>query len=193
MNARLDDIELIQRCQRGEYAAFEALYELVHQRALRTAYLITRSQPAAEDAVQETFIQVWRGIGGLREAGAFRSWFYRILLATVRRLNKIKVVMLPLDLPAHDRPDLNAPAPDEFVQDAAELQELRTAISLLPDTHRIPVVLRYYSRLTDVEIASALGIPLGTVKSRLHNARKGLQQTLTRSGSGAEQRGPWHG
>ena len=133
--ARLDEIELLQRCKRQDLAAFEALYQLYHQRALRTAYLLTRSRPAAEDAVQETFIQVWRGIAGLREVGAFRAWLYRILLATVHRLARKGrgVVVLSLDLQAHDAPDRNAPVPDEYIEYEAELRELRRAIASLPD------------------------------------------------------------
>lgn len=182
MHVRLDEIELLQRCQGRDFAAFEALYQLYHQRALRTAYLLTRNKPAAEDAVQETFIQIWRGIGTLRETGAFRAWFYKILLATVHRLGKKQrgVVTLPL----FDTPDLNAPVPEEYAEYEAELQELRRAIARLPDTHRIPLVLRYYSRLTDEEIAVALGIPPGTVKSRLHHARKSIQQSLSSANGG---------
>lgn len=180
----MDEAELIRRCISHDHAAFEALYQLYTQRAIRTAYLVTRSLPEAEDAVQEAFVQVWRRIDSLREAGAFRAWFYRILVNATRRSGK-NVVLVPLDLNEHDKPDTVSPAPQERVEYGEELCELRAAISSLPDTHRLPLVLRYYSGLTDAEIAEVVNIPVGTVKSRLYNARQALFRCLTAANDGS--------
>lgn len=85
---------------------------------------------------------------------------------------------MPLEIDQHDKPDLDTPMPDEQVEYADDLQALRAAIAALPDIQRLPLMLRYYSGLTEAEIAEVLGIPVGTVKSRLHNARQALQRCL---------------
>lgn len=179
----LEEIALIDRCKRGDYADFAALYQLYAERALRTAFLITQNVPTAEDAVQEAFVQVWRRISTLREPALFRPWFYRILLHATHRMGKKeqKVVFLPLDPETHDIADLTSAVPEEQLQTDEELRALRGAIASLSETLRIPLALRYYSGLPEAEIADTLGIPIGTVKSRLHNARQTLHRLLSPS------------
>jgi RNA polymerase sigma factor (sigma-70 family) len=143
--------------------------------AIRTAYLITRSQAAAEDAVQEAFVQVLRNLGNLRDASAFRPWFYRIVVNAAKRLaRRGSMPTVALDLVHHDQADATSPAPDELALSAEEAARLRAAIGELNEAHRVPVYLRYFTGLTEQEIAQALDLPQGTVKSRLYNARKML-------------------
>lgn len=177
----LDEHALVIECKRGDYAAFEALYQLYVKRALRTAFLLTQSLPAAEDAVQETFVQVWRRVSTLRDPGLFRPWFYRILLHATHRQGKKerKVVFLQFDPEEHDHADRTEAVPEEQIELHEDHHALRGAIASLTETLRIPLALRYYSGLPDSEIAAALGIPVGTVKSRLYNARQTLHRLLS--------------
>jgi RNA polymerase sigma factor (sigma-70 family) len=177
----LNELDLVRRCQRGDEAAFEALYQAYAERALRTAFLITDRRTLAEDAVQETFIQVWRSIRDLRDPRAFRGWFYRILIHRVRRLGKRdgREPDLPLEAVADHR-DTQTTGPEEQAERNEAFHRVRVVITRLPEAQRLTLVLRYYSGLTESEIAEALRIPIGTVKSRLHTARARLRDQLSR-------------
>jgi RNA polymerase sigma factor (sigma-70 family) len=177
----LNELDLVRRCQSGDEAAFEALYRVYAERALRTAYLITDRRTLAEDAVQEAFIQVWRSIRDLRDPLAFRGWFYRILIHRVRRLGKRdgREPDLPLEAAADHR-DTHMTGPEEQAERNEAFHRVRVAITRLPEAQRLTLILRYYSGLTEAEIAAALRIPIGTVKSRLHTARARLRDELSR-------------
>lgn len=169
----------MRRLIAGDPAALDALYGAYATQAVRTAYLITRDRAAAEDAVQEAFVQVLRHGRSLRDPGSFPSWFYRILVNTAKRMARSPVrSVLPLDLESHDRSDPTAPEPHETALAHEEAARLREAIAGLNEAHRVPLILRYYTALSDEEIAHALELPVGTVKSRLFNARKSLQEQL---------------
>lgn len=184
MSARcvLEEVDIVQRCRHGDQMAFEALYQQYAQKALRTAFLMTYCPSLAEDAVQETFVQVWRSIHELRDAHAFRAWFYRILIHRIRRLGKRdgRNPPLPLEAAAYHR-DSRTLEPEEQVERDEGLRRVRAAIALLPEPHRFTLILRYYSELSEAEVANALGIPAGTVKSRLHVARARLQDQLSKN------------
>lgn len=167
------------RLQHGDSSALDDLYRLHASQALRTAYLITRNQTTAEDVVQDAFVQVFRSIGTLHDPASFRGWFYRIVVNAAKRQARSSP-LVALDLANHDKADPTAPTPDERLIDSSEATQLRQAISQLPREQREPVILRYYTGLTDAEIGDALEIPAGTVKSRLHSARKALGQRLER-------------
>ncbi len=180
----MNELDLVRRCQRGDEAAFEALYQAYAERALRTAFLITDRRTLAEDAVQETFIQVWRSIRDLRDPLAFRGWFYRILIHRVRRLGKRDGREPTLSLEAvADHRDTHMTGPEEQAERNEAFHRVRGAIARLPEAQRLTLILRYYSGLAEAEIAAALKIPIGTVKSRLHTARARLRDELSRPGA----------
>lgn len=175
----LNEADAVRRLQRGDQSAFDDLYGLHAGAAVRTAYLITRNQTSAEDAVQEAFVQVLRNVSSLRDVASFRSWFYRIVVNAAKRLVRSgSVQTVPLDLENHDKADATAPAPDELALSGEEVERLRAAIGELNEAHRVPVFLRYFTGLSEQEIAQALDLPPGTVKSRLHTARRLLQERL---------------
>lgn len=175
----LNELDAARQLAAGNPAALDALYAACATPALRTAYLITRNRDTAEDAVQEAFVQVLRHGRSLRDPASFRPWFYRILVNTARRMARSPIrAMLPLDLESHDQADPTSPEPHEAVLATEEAALVREAIAGLNEAHRIPLILRYYTALSDEEIAQALELPLGTVKSRLFNARKALQERL---------------
>jgi RNA polymerase sigma factor (sigma-70 family) len=180
----LSDIDVALRLQRGDRAALNDLYAAYAHPAIRIAYTITRSEAVAEDAVQEAFVQVIRNISSLRDPASFRSWFYRIVVNAAKRLSRNDYRSLPLNLDEHDKPDPSATAPDQAALDAEEVKLLWAAIAELDETHRLPIVLRYFTKLSEQEIAEALGIPPGTVKSRLHTARKRLHERIDGTNEG---------
>jgi RNA polymerase sigma-70 factor (ECF subfamily) len=179
VGSTLNELDAVRQLVAGNPAGLDALYARYATPAVRTAYLITRDRSLAEDAVQEAFVQVLRNAGSLRDPASFRPWFYRILVNTAKRMARTPLrPVLPLDLENHDRSDPTLPEPDEAVLAREETALVREAIDGLNEAHRIPLLLRYYTNLSDEEIAQALDLPVGTVKSRLFNARKLLQERL---------------
>lgn len=169
----------MRRLQSGDQAALDELFTAYADAALRTAYLITRSQATAEDAVQEAFVQVLRSIRDLRDPALFKPWFYRIVVNSARRLARRGMVpLVPLDLAVHDSSDPTAPSPGEVAEGAEELRSLRAAVDELDEAHRLPLVLHYFTGLSEQQIATVLALPRGTVKSRLHKARQVLKKRL---------------
>jgi RNA polymerase sigma-70 factor (ECF subfamily) len=177
----LQDLWLIFQCQRGNAAAFAALYERHRNNVFRTALHLVRDRALAEDITQEAFISVFQEIGRLRTPGAFRTWLYRIVVSRATRLLRseggerrpLSLSLLP------DREGLNALDPATIAADEVEVADLRRAIAALPEELRLVVLLHYYAELPVAEVSKVLGIPAGTVKSRLYTARERLAAALT--------------
>lgn len=174
----MSEVSWVQRLQSGDRSALDPLYFAYATPAIRTAFLITRNRAAAEDAVQESFVQVLRSIASLRNPVSFRPWFYRIVVNTAKRSARNARRTLPLETPLSEQVDLSSAEPDEAVIGTEEVDEIRAAIGSLPESYREILVLRYYTDLSETEIAQTLGLPTGTVKSRLHRAREALAARL---------------
>jgi RNA polymerase sigma-70 factor (ECF subfamily) len=135
-------------------------------RAYRLAGLILGSFNDAEDATHDAFVRAWDRVGSLRDPAGFQAWFDRILVNVCRdRLRRGRIVrFVPVDAEAADQPA--ADAYDRLIGE----HDLLAAIDRLDIDLRITVVLRFWADLTVDDIADRLGIPAGTVKSRLHRA-----------------------
>lgn len=176
----MNEVFLIQQMQAGDEHAFEQLYHQYIGQAVRVAFLITHSQQAAEDAAQEAFVQVLRRIHTLRDPQNFRPWFYSILHNAARRSGRKGKgwSFFPFDRLSRGEPDQQSAAVDEVIAGRLEVEALRALIAQLPEIHREVIVLRYYADLSEFEMAQVLGLPPGTVKSRLHAARQRLLTQL---------------
>jgi len=176
--------ELIARFQQGQPRAFEALYERYKDYVYRVAFFITRNRYEAEDAVQETFLDVHRALPRYDVAGTarFETWLYRVTV------NRFKMRLRRKRLPTEDWDDISerlerlptpeADNPEAVLLRADQAATLWRLVDALPEEHRAVVALRYLQDLSYQEIAEVLGISLGTVKSRLFNAHKKLQLAL---------------
>lgn len=142
--------------------------------AFRTACLVLRSPADAEDAVQDAFLRVWRFRDAIPAGSGRRAWLYRVVVnACLSRLRGDKVWRER----SGDDALVGVPAqtdPQHDAEDAALGRCLDDALERLPEHLRVPVVLRYYSCLTEREIAIAIQRRPGTVKSRLSEARRRL-------------------
>lgn len=145
-----------------------------YERCFRTACLILGNRSDAEEAVQEAFLRAWRFRASLAPGRDVRPWLYRVVVNTCySKLRK--------ELPhrhrrvADDRLD-ERPAPDDPTDRFAGHGDLMTALRSLPAHLRIVVVLRYFADLSERELATAIGKRPGTVKSRLHEARRLLAE-----------------
>ena len=160
------DGALVERSQGGEAAAYEDLYRRHREAVARTIYLVVRDLDAAQDLTQEAFTVGWRDIGRLRDPARFRAWVTGIGLNLARRRWRRREVPIGAIVRSSEPAE-----PDERLS-------IGTALRRLPIAQRAVIVLRFYVDLDEAEIARTLGIPVGTVKSRLSRARRRLAAGL---------------
>ena len=170
------DNELIDLSLRGDTAAFGALVLRHRKMVIGTAYRVCGDAVLAEDIAQETFVRVWDRLSTYRPQGTFRGWICRIASnKTIDALRRQK--------PTVDIENLSLTATTGRPEAAALRSErataVRAAIMGLPTQTRMALVLREYQDLSYQEIAQTLDIPMGTVKSRLSDARRRLKDALT--------------
>jgi RNA polymerase sigma-70 factor (ECF subfamily) len=166
--------ELVARAQSGDRAAFDALAASRYDQLYAVGRRILRDGHAAEDAVQEALIRAWRDLRSLREPERFDAWVYRLLVRAcydhTRRRRPFEVTIKPIDEQRSD------PADDIAV--VAHRDELERAFLKLSVDHRAVLVLTHYAGLPAADVGRALGIPVGTVRSRLHYAIRSMRTAL---------------
>jgi len=180
-----DDGELIERCLAGDLSAFEPLVEKYRQRVWRLAYQILRDREEAWDVAQEAFVRAYQSLPAFRRQSAFYTWMFRIVvnLATDRqrqrgaRARALGGEPVPEEEWERSVPDPTAD-PAGLAARAEQREMIRRALDSLPLHYRTIIMLSDVEGLTYREIAEVLKIPLGTVMSRLHNARKRLRAAL---------------
>jgi RNA polymerase sigma-70 factor (ECF subfamily) len=175
-------MDLIQRYRAGEEGAFADLFHQYKTLVYRTAYLLLGDAQAAEDALQEVFVKVYRSLDTFDpEKGAFTTWLRRITInycLNVRRkrpASSLETLASKLSLSAATPQSL---LPEELVISQEQVETLWQAVQHLSLPLRVVVILRYYQELPYQEIAQVLNIPLGTVKWRIHEALQVLRQEL---------------
>ena len=171
--------ELLAKCKAGETGAIEAFVIQVYPWALRYANSMLRDQHLAEDATQEALIIAITRLDDLREDAALYSWLRQIIRTKVNRILR-KRIELPLQgtglLPSA------APGPQTEAE-ARGLRELvKKSLALLPDKGRVAIELFYLDERSIAEVSRHLGIPVGTVKRRLHDARQRLKGIFSNNG-----------
>lgn len=177
----VDTEALIRRFQKGEELAIGALVRRYQNYVYRLCYLVMRNEQDAEDMTQETFIRAFQALPRfeIREGISFEAWLYRIAVNRCRsRMRRRWYQVLPWPSPA---PRITAKLelqPEQLVIQDEWRSEILEAINSLGEKHRLVVILRYYAGFSNEEIAQTLGIPSGTVRSRLHTARQRLKALL---------------
>jgi len=178
----LDEREAIGKLIAGDPAGLEPLVRAYQLRAVRTAYLIMQDRAGAEDIVQEAFLRAFARIAQLRPGNAFGPWFLRIVtndaLKAAIRQQKWSAPPGDAALATLETQTDPQPGPEETFLLYESGVRLRVALEALSPEQRAAVVLRYYLELSEPDIAEWVGIPLGTVKWRLHEARRRLRRSL---------------
>lgn len=177
MDASLER-ELLTRARDGDQAAFVRLVEQYRNLVLSLAYQMTGSAADMDDLAQDTFLRAYRNLGSFRGEASFKTWLVRIVMnlsSNYRRSRKIQAVAEPAKARDVVSP---APGPDRLMLDAEMRVQVRQAVADLPIHYRSVEVLRDYQAFSYQEIADALGIPIGTVMSRLSKARECLRVGL---------------
>ena len=175
----LDDVELVPRIQEGDLDAFETLYHKYKNELYRTALAITRDRGAAEELLQDCFLRAYDHMDRVDGCSSLRPWLHRIIVnlsyngAAKKRLRLISL---------EDVFDRLLVVPRTSPERAFEREELLLvvdeAVRSLSMPQRAVVILFHLQGFSLAEIAYVLDCPVGTVKSRLHNARKALRQRL---------------
>jgi RNA polymerase sigma-70 factor (ECF subfamily) len=171
--------DLVARAQRGDREAFDALATDAYDRLHAIARRILRDGYAADDAVQDTLIRAWRDLRSLRDVDRFDAWLHRLLVracqdhARGRRRRAVEVGPLEVD---------RSETPDEYAT-VVTRDELERAFLKLSIEQRSVLVLTHYVGLPAPEVAVILGIPPGTVHSRLHYGIRMMRTALSRSSS----------
>ncbi|MBX3030403.1 MAG: RNA polymerase sigma factor [Chloroflexi bacterium] len=166
------DRSLVVRAQEGDEAAFRELAVAVGPALLRVARGILRDRAAAEDATQVALVQMWRQLRQLREPDRFDAWAYRVLVNACRtegrRSGRAARVAIITDVPGADG-NLGA---------VLDRDQLERGFRRLPFEQRTVLVLHLYLGLGNARIASILGIPEGTVRSRLYHGVRAMRAAL---------------
>ncbi len=171
----LQEEQVVEKCCQGDLSAYRMIYERYEQPLLRTAYRVLGRQQDAEDAVQDTFMKLYRGIHGFQRGARFSSYLFRILLnACTDILRKRKrAVVKEFDDASHSNP------PSHEVR-----HTLAQAVGMLPPRMKTCFTLFDVEQFTYDEIAEILGISTGSVKSSVHRARQRLRTWLRASSTG---------
>jgi RNA polymerase sigma-70 factor, ECF subfamily len=184
---QLDEREAITRLKRGDISGFETLVRSYQVKAVRTAYLITQDRRLAEDLVQAAFLRAYHRIDQFDATRPFAPWFMRSVANAAIQAAQRRERQLSLDSEIQNGdesitfadliPD-SAPGLDEVVERAEMQQAVWLALQKLSPEQRAAVVLRNYVGLGEDEMSAQMEIPPGTVKWRLHAARKQLKGLL---------------
>ena len=180
--------ELVARAQQGDREAFSALASGVSARLYATARLILRHPDRAEDAVQDALVEAWRDIRGLRDPERLDAWLHRLLVRSchrhARRDQRRRVTEIAV--PDLERAGVSAAGVAHDTAGAlADRDELERAFRRLTDDQRTLLALVYYADLSLADVSVAMGVPLGTTKSRHHRAMAALRAALA-----ADERAP---
>ena len=184
----MDEKHMLARARRGDLAAFEQLVQQNEKRVYAVALRSSGSPEDAADITQEVFLRAWRSIEDFRGDSGFATWLFRIamnLCVDFARHKRAQPQFQPLtgeDDAERPIPD-PAPTPEEHLENSELGRELAAALGEVSEEHRRIVLLRDVSGLSYTEIAEALEISEGTVKSRLSRARIALRMVLQKRGN----------
>jgi RNA polymerase sigma-70 factor (ECF subfamily) len=164
--------QLVIQAQEGDRDAFNLLVTNVVDRLYSVAYRILRNGPSAEDATQQALVDIWRHLPGLRDPDRFDAWAYRLLVNAAYGEHRRRRRAAPPGALSDGETDRD-PYPSIHDRD-----QLERGFARLSAEHRAVLVLQHYLDMTHDEMADVLGIPVGTVRSRLHGARGAMRAAL---------------
>lgn len=177
------DIDLLRTARTGDDGAFRKLVDRYAKDLFRVALSLTRNRADAEDVIQETFLGAYRGLKGFAGRSSVRTWLVQILTRQAAKAwNRNRRSRATLSL---DRSEPNTTLDDQALETGASTHrtdlrmDLMTILQLLPPIHREVLVLREIQGMSYEQIAEVLGVPRGTVDSRLSRAREEFRRHLT--------------
>jgi RNA polymerase sigma-70 factor (ECF subfamily) len=168
---------LVLRCQTGDERAFAELLDWFGDRTLR--YLESLVGPDAEDVQQDVWLAVYRSLRSLRDPRTFRTWLFRTTRHhAIDFLRRRKRQQRLLELVALTGDETEPPAVEEDTTMVVDKAALHAALERLSPAHQEVLLLRFRDGMSYAQIASVVGCPIGTVRTRLHHAKRKLYQVL---------------
>jgi RNA polymerase sigma-70 factor (ECF subfamily) len=180
----LEDADLVERARQGDVGAYEELVRRHQRVAVRVAYLAGGSAAEAEDATQEAFVKAFRALPRFRRGAAFRPWLLAIVANEARNRSRAanrrgRLAARVAAVEGEDRPEGDAaPSPEAAVLAGEERATLMRALWAMRPEDRLVIGYRYFLELNEADMAEALEVPRGTVKSRLSRALDRLRTVL---------------
>ena len=171
--------ELIERWQAGDEDAFDELFHQYKKLVFKSALIISGDAREAEDILQEVFVKVWTSKHTFDcSKGSFINWLYKITVnQSISKCRKKKISSLSLDqIDSGSGIVDNRERIEPNLDRKWEYEALTKLVSQMDEKHRLVLILRYFNDLPNNAIAEILDIPIGTVKSRLHNALASLRK-----------------
>jgi RNA polymerase sigma factor (sigma-70 family) len=165
--------ELVERAIDGDHDAFSELARASIRKLYAVARLILRDETRAEDATQEALVAAWRDLSGLRDPDRFEAWLHRVLVRECYRLARKERRRVDVEGQVRPITETADPSHQQALRD-----ELERGFAKLPVDQRTVLVLHHYVGYSFPEIAAALGIPVGTAKSRVHRATITMRAAL---------------
>ena len=183
------DMSLIERCRASDESAFNEVVSRYKAKVYNYIYRMTGSSDDAEDLTQEVFIRMYTSIDSFRSQSSLSTWLFRIasnLCIDRFRRSKTRTTAFSLDEPiqgndsesGHEIPD-STYEPQRLLENTEMAEQIQLSLAQLPEKLRAAVILHDVEGLPYDEIAQIVGCPLGTVKSRLFNARMQLREKLS--------------
>lgn len=182
-----DDELLIARAQRGDRGGFDALVRKHQDRAYTYAYRLTRNTETAADVVAEAFLRIHNALGNFKGQSSFKTWLYRILTNCYLDLRKrerarphgsLDAIMDTAEGEMGQQIPDTGPSPEEQAQQRARGDAMQAALASMAEYQRAMIVMYHSEDMSYEEMAAALDLPVGTVKSRLNRARLNLRDLL---------------
>lgn len=184
----MNDIEkaLIAKCKNNDVNAFEKLISDYQKKVFNICYRYIGSYEDASELAQEVFIKVYKNISGFKEQSSLSTWIYKIAVTTcideIRRQKKHITVSIDDEEKKIEIPDYQG-NPCEAVEKKEMKELVQAAIKDLNEDHREVIILRDMQGLSYEEISQILGVPIGTVKSRIKRARENIKEYLIKCGN----------
>ncbi len=176
--------ELVARAQRGDREAFSTLASEASARLYATARLILRHPDRAEDAVQDALVEAWRDIRGLRDSDRLDAWLHRLLVRACHRHARrdLRRHVAEISVPELGDRQLRADVAYDAARGLADRDEIERGFRRLTDDQRTLLALIYYADLSLADVSVAMGVRIGTTKSRHHRAMAALRAALAADG-----------
>ena len=174
-----DDAMLVARARKGDMEAFEQLYQLTVPRVFALCLRMTADEQRARELAHDAFVKAWESLGSYRGDAGFHSWMHRLTVNVVlQELRSTKRREARVRLSGDDDTAIDAPLEDGAI-DLVTRIELQQALARLSPEARHVVVLHDIAGYRHDEIAALLGVASGTIRARLHHARKQLREWMT--------------
>jgi RNA polymerase sigma-70 factor (ECF subfamily) len=176
-----DETELISRCQQGDPDALKEIFDQYHKKVYRIAYGVVRQREEALDIVQEVFIKLYRSIRSFKGKSKFYTYLYRMTMNTAidhsRKMGRSPFSSLE-GMEGFQPSEGIERRPDSILFHKELEERLKVALEKLPTDQKTALIFREVEELSYQEIAETMGCSIGTVMSRLHYARKRIQELL---------------